>query len=92
MIDNGFIDELSQRLAGAMPPGARALREDLERNFRAVLQASFQKLDLVTREEFDVQSEVLANTRARLNRLEEQIKAMEAQIAGAASEEENGKA
>lgn len=82
MIDNRFIDELSQKLAGAMPPGARALREDLERNFRAVLQASFQKLDLVTREEFDVQSEVLANTRTRLNRLEEQVRAMEAQVAG----------
>lgn len=92
MIDNRFIDELSQRLAGAMPPGARELREDLERNFRAVLQASFQKLDLVTREEFDVQSEVLANTRAKLSRLEAQIKALEAQVTGtgAGAEKEQG--
>lgn len=85
MIDNRFIDELSQKLAGAMPPGARELREDLERNFRAVLQASFQKLDLVTREEFEVQSEVLAKTRIKLNQLEEQITALEAQVTGTAS-------
>lgn len=83
MIDNRFVDELSQKLAGMMPPGAKELREDLERNIRAVLQSSFQKLDLVTREEFEVQSEVLANTRAQLKRLEEQINALEAQMAPA---------
>lgn len=80
MIDNRFIDELSQRLSGIMPPGARELRADLERNIRGVLQSSFQKLDLVTREEFEIQSEVLANTRTKLNRLEEQIKLLEARL------------
>lgn len=80
MIDNRFIDELSQKLSGMMPPGARELREDLERNIRAVLQSSFQKLELVTREEFEVQSEVLANTRAKLNKLEEQVKLLEARL------------
>jgi len=80
MVDNKFIDELSKKVAGAMPPGARELRDDLEKNVRAVLHSSFQKLDLVTREEFDIQSEVLANTRAKLNKLEEQISALEEQI------------
>ena len=86
MIDNKFIDELSRKVAGAMPPGARELREDLERNVRAVLQSSFQKLDLVTREEFEVQSEVLANTRAKLKNLEEQVSALEAKIGAAETE------
>jgi BMFP domain-containing protein YqiC len=83
MIDNRFIDELSQKLSGIMPPGARELREDMERNIRAVLQSSFQKLELVTREEFEVQSEVLANTRAKLNTLEEQVKQLEARLGDA---------
>ena len=53
------------------------MREDLEQNFRSVLRASLNKLDLVTREEFDVQEAVLAKTRAKLEALEKQVKALE---------------
>ena len=72
-----FIDELSRRLADALPPGARLLKEDVERNFRAVLQGSFEKLDLVTRQEFEIQTEVLARTRAKLEALEQQMAELE---------------
>lgn len=78
MIDAKLIDELSEHLATSLPSGFRALQEDVAKNFRASLEAGLAKLDLVTREEFDVQSAVLARTREKLTRLEQQVKALEA--------------
>ncbi|MCU7809702.1 MAG: accessory factor UbiK family protein [Candidatus Thiodiazotropha sp. (ex Notomyrtea botanica)] len=80
MIDPKLIDELSAHLSASMPTGFRALQEDFSKNFRASLEAGLVKLDLVTREEFDVQSAVLARTREKLTLLEQQVKAMEAQL------------
>ena len=81
MIDLKFIDELSGRLADgfaqALPRGAKALGQDAEKNIKAVLHASFEKLDLVTREEFDVQTEVLARTRSKIEELEKQVAELE---------------
>ena len=77
MPDPGMLDELARRLAAAVPPGARAIQEDLERSFRAVLQSAFARLDLVTREEFDAQSRVLARTRELLERLEGRVARLE---------------
>lgn len=54
--------------------------KDIEKNLKAMMSQGFAKLDLVTREEFDVQSQVLANTRARLEALEAQVAALEAQL------------
>ncbi len=71
------IDEIARRLMDNLPPALRATQRDLESNFRAVLRASLAKLDLVTRDEFDVQSRVLERTRARLEALEAKVKAME---------------
>lgn len=71
------IGDLARRLAEAVPPGVRALQADLERNFQSVLQSAFAKLDLVTREEFDIQSKVLARTRERLAALEARIAELE---------------
>lgn len=62
-----------------MPPAAKALQQDLEKNLRAAIQSVFARLDMVTREEFDVQSRVLARTRAKLDELEKQVAALEAQ-------------
>lgn len=76
-MDTRFIDNLAQRLAGVLPQGARDLQQDLEKNFRAVLQASFARLDLVTREEFEVQARVLARTRAKLEALEKKVAELE---------------
>ena len=77
------IDEIARRLMDNLPPALRATQRDLESNFRAVLRASLGKLDLVTRDEFDVQSRVLERTRARLEALEARVRAMEGSADGA---------
>lgn len=68
-----WVDEVAEDLASRVPAGLGVLREDLGRNFRAVLQSSLARLDLVTREEFDVQRAVLARLRLELTELERQI-------------------
>jgi hypothetical protein len=72
------IDELARQLAAAVPKNLRALGEDLERNFRSLLSAGFERMDLVTREEFDLQAAVLERTREKLEALEARIGALEA--------------
>lgn len=74
---NGM-DDLARRLASAVPESLRSVGRDLEGNFRAVLQAYLSKLDLVSRHDFDVQSAVLARTRAALATLEARVKELEA--------------
>ncbi len=74
MLDMKSLDELTRKLSAALPPGLKEIREDTETRFRAVLKAGLEKMDLVTREEFDVQIAVLARTRERLAELEAQIK------------------
>ena len=71
------IDEIVRRLVESVPPGVRAVQQDLENNFRAVLRSSLTKLDLVSRDEFDAQMRVLERTRARLEELERKVAAME---------------
>lgn len=77
MLDPKLFDDLSRRLADALPHGARTLQDDLQRNLRAALEASLGKLNLVTREEFEVQQAVLLRTRARLEALEARVVALE---------------
>ena len=74
---NESIEDIARKLTDAVPEGLRSVREDLENNFRSVLRSSLAKLDLVTREEFEVQEAVLARTRAKLEALEARIKEME---------------
>lgn len=81
MIDIRQIDELAQRLTGLLPPGLDEARADLTANFRATLQAGLRRLDLVTREEFDVQRCVLLRTREKLERLENEVHALERTLA-----------
>jgi BMFP domain-containing protein YqiC len=71
------VENIARKLAETVPEGLRSMREDLEQNFRSVLQASLNKLDLVTREEFEVQEAVLAKTREKLEALEAQVSEME---------------
>ncbi|MGB5625354.1 MAG: accessory factor UbiK family protein [Woeseiaceae bacterium] len=71
------IENLARKLAESMPEGLRSVREDLENNFRSVLRASLSKLDLVTREEFEVQEAVLLRTREKLEALEERLQRFE---------------
>jgi len=75
-----FIDDLAKRLSEAIPPGPRQLGEDIEKNLKAVLQSAFAKMNLVSREEFEVQSQVLARTRTMVERLEHQVKELEAKV------------
>lgn len=84
MTDPRFFNEFSERIMGLLPPGVGELREDFEKNLRATLQSAFARMDLVTREEFDVQAAVLHRTREQLEALEQRIAALEqAQSAGA---------
>jgi len=76
-VDTPRIDEIVRRLLESVPPGVRALQQDLESNFRAVLRASLSKLDLVSRDEFEAQMRVLERTRARLEELEKRVQEME---------------
>ena len=78
MIDATVIDDLARTLGRLLPPGVAELKEDFEHNARAAVQSALGRLDLVTREEFDVQSRVLARTRARLEALEARVAALEA--------------
>jgi ubiquinone biosynthesis accessory factor UbiK len=78
MLDIRAIDELAQRLASLVPAGFAAANEDLGRTFKATLQAGLARLDLVSREEFDVQRLVLQRTREKLEALEKQLAALEA--------------
>ena len=71
------IDNLAKKLAESVPEGLRSMRDDLEHNFRGVLQSGMNKLDLVTREEFEVQEAVLARTREKLERLEAKLEELE---------------
>ena len=80
MFDPKSIDDIANRLAGAIPPGLNNLKEDLEKNFRAILQSALGKLDLVTREEFEVQKMVLAKTRSKLENLEKRVAEMEENV------------
>ena len=80
MIDLNHIDELARRLSGLVPPGLRESREELQQNFKSVLQVGLSKLDLVTREEFEVQRAVLLRTREKLEQLQRAIADLEAQL------------
>jgi BMFP domain-containing protein YqiC len=75
--DPKSLEELARKLADAVPPGLAAFRDDLERNFRVVLQSGLARLDLVTRQEFDIQAAVLGRSRERLEELERRIAALE---------------
>ncbi|MGR9107832.1 MAG: ubiquinone biosynthesis accessory factor UbiK [Gammaproteobacteria bacterium] len=74
------IDNLVKKLGDSVPSGFQHLRDDLEKNFRAVLQSSFARMDLVTREEFDIQRAVLARTREKLEALEKQVQILEKKL------------
>ena len=75
--DPRLIDDLARRHAGSVPESVLALRRDLEQNFKGVLQSQLAQLDLVTREEFDVQATVLKRTREKLAALDQRLAELE---------------
>ena len=78
MIDLNHIDELARRLSSLVPPGLRESRDELQQNFKSVLQSGLSKLDLVTREEFEVQRAVLRQTREKVEALQRTVAELEA--------------
>jgi len=81
MVNPQPLEELAARLARALPPGLKGLRAELEDNFRGVLRANLDRLELVSRERFDVQAELLSRTQARLARMEKRLQSLEQHLA-----------
>ena len=81
MLDPKKIEEVVESLSKAIPPGLTAMQLDVEKNVRSALSGMFAKLDLVTREEFDVQSQVLQRTRAKLEVLVQKVAELEKTLA-----------
>ncbi|HLU62045.1 MAG TPA: accessory factor UbiK family protein [Gammaproteobacteria bacterium] len=79
-LDPSILDDLARRLYEALPSGLREAQRDLEANFRSVLQSVLGRLDLVTREEFDVQTEVLKRTREKLESINRRLLELEESI------------
>ena len=71
------LDELARQLAESVPQNLRVLGEDLERNFKSLLHAGLERMELVTREEFDVQAAVLQRTREKLETMEARLGELE---------------
>lgn len=81
MMDRQEIDRIALRLVSLVPPGLAQAQQDLRTNFYDVLTQGLRRLELVTREEFEVQSQVLARTRAKIDELEKRVAEMEAAAA-----------
>ena len=84
MIDPKTLDDISKRMLNALPPGLEQLTDDARKNARCAIGAARARADLVTREEFDVQSAVLARTREKLEALEQTVTALESELRGRA--------
>ncbi|MDK1023059.1 MAG: accessory factor UbiK family protein [Gammaproteobacteria bacterium] len=74
MIPNSFLDQLSSKINELLP---EELPQNIKKNLRALMEASFSKLDLVTREEFDAQKEVLLRTREKVDLLQKELARIE---------------
>lgn len=70
-------DKLSEKLSEVLPGGLKDVRDDAKKNFKSVLESTFAKMNLVTREEFDVQTAVLTRTREKIAELEKQVATLE---------------
>jgi BMFP domain-containing protein YqiC len=80
MVNTALIDEVMRTIAKALPPGLDRMQQDVDRNLRAAVSSALSRLDLVTREEFEVQARVLERTRSKLERLEAEVAELEKEI------------
>lgn len=87
MLDPKTLDDLARRFSENLPEGVRELQQEVERNVRSGLQSTFNRLDLVTREEFDAQTKVLARTRNQLEAMEARLSALEGTAEGGQTKE-----
>lgn len=81
MFDTKAIEDIAKRLTDSMPAGFSGFKEEMEKNFHGILQSVLGALDLVSREEFEVQKAVLAKTRSKLEEMEKRIAEIEQQLA-----------
>lgn len=79
-MDPKIFDDMARTLADSVPKGLRDLQQDMEKNVRSALERGFDRLNLVSREEFELQAAVLARTRSKVDALEKQVAALEAQL------------
>ena len=83
MIDPKKIEEMARQIGNSIPPKVREMADDIEGKIKQTLQNKLSQLDFVSREEFDVQTQVLARTRARLEALEAKVAELEAKLTAA---------
>ena len=81
MINAKKIEEIAKQVTDAIPPGLKTLANDIEDKTKTVLQRKLSQLDVVTREEFDVQTQVLIKTRSKITELEARLAELETKIA-----------
>lgn len=77
MDKNSQIDDLAKKLADFLPPSLKNLQDDIEKNMKDGLESGLRKMNVVTREEFDIQTAVLLRTREKLEALEKIVAEME---------------
>ncbi len=80
MVSPKSLDELTRKLMEALPKGLGQIQADVKKNLRTALEAALGRMDLVTREEFDVQTTVLARSREQLIALEEKLGELETEL------------
>lgn len=73
MIDTQDINKLAEKLSQSLPDGIKVLKDDFDNNFRALLESALREMNMVSREEFDVQSALLERTQRKLDELEKQL-------------------
>ncbi|MFC3202704.1 accessory factor UbiK family protein [Alteromonas oceani] len=81
MLDPKKLEDIARQIADSVPPGVKNMAEEAEGKIKQVLQSQLSKLDLVTREEFDIQTQVLIKTREKLEAMEVRLAALEAEQA-----------
>jgi BMFP domain-containing protein YqiC len=79
VIDPKIIDEIAQKISEVIPENVKQLKSDMERNVRATVEKSLNQFNLISREEFDIQQQVLARTREKLEALEKRLQELEEQ-------------
>jgi len=77
MLNMKLLDDLARQISETIPAGMKEMQSDVKKNIRTLLESTLAKLDLVTREEFDAQTKVLARTREKLEQLEKTISELE---------------
>lgn len=87
MLDPKKLEEIAKQIQNSLPSGLKNMGEEAEKRIRTVLQAQLGKLDMVTREEFDVQTKVLLRTREKLNEMEAKLALLERRLTDSQDEQ-----